>query len=160
MDRIGVRRKLRRHFLIDLLESRVGIGAGEVRKNAAGPAKKLARFLERDDRVLEGRLLGLLRDRVGFLFFLGDPLLQRRLEMFVLDLVERRELIGQRAFRKQRIGGGGGGHFGGRRRRRRRGLGSLAKRHGDAAEGEEQQDGAKVAGKEGRSSRTNNVLHK
>ena len=145
MDRIGVRGKLRRHFLLDLLESRVGVSAGKVRKDAAGPAEKLARFLERDDRVLEGRLLGLHRDRVGFLFFLGDPLLQRRLEMFVLDLVERRKLKGQRAFGEKRIGGGCGGHFCGRRGCWRRGLGRLGDRNGDAAQREEQQDGAKVA---------------
>ena len=114
MDRIRVRGKLRRHFFLDFLQSGIGVGPGEIRKDPAGAIEELAHFLERDDRVLEGRLLRLLRDGFGFLLFLRDPLLQRRLEMLVLDLVEGRHLIGQSAFREERIAGRGGGHFIGR----------------------------------------------
>jgi type 1 glutamine amidotransferase len=98
-------------FFLNLLEGGIGVGPGEIRKDPPGAIKKLAHFLERDDRVLEGRLLRLGRDGRGFLLFLRDPLLQRRLKMLVLDLVEGRHLIGQSAFSEERIAGRGGGHF-------------------------------------------------
>ena len=62
-------------------------------------------LLQRDDRVLESRLLRIGRDLIHFLQFLRHPLLVGGREMLVLDLIERRNVIWERALREQRICG-------------------------------------------------------
>ena len=106
-----MRGKLRRHLLLNLLQSRIGVRPGEIGKDPASTIKELSHFLERDNRILESRFRRLFRDTFGFFLFLCDSLFERRLEMLVLDLVEGRQLIRQSAFNKEWIAGRGGSHF-------------------------------------------------
>src|SRR5207248_6413061 len=107
-----------------------------VRENAPGPAEQLPGFFQRDDRVFESRLRGLFRDRVRFFFLFSDSLFERRLEMLVLNLVERRKVERQCALGQERVGGGS--HVwcfsGVAWRRRWRGLGCSTRRDDGAAE--------------------------
>jgi hypothetical protein len=98
-------------------------------KNPARPTEQESRFFQRDDRVFESRFVGLLRDGVRFLFFLGDSLFKRRFEMLVLDLVERRQLVGKRAFSEKWVGGHVGFLIGWVLRGRWRGVGRATRRY-------------------------------
>ncbi len=96
-----MRGKLWRHFFLDLLKGWIRVARRPNWKKRVARDQAVARFFEAHDRVFERRFVLLIGDRFGFLLFLRDSLLQRRLEMFVLDLVEGRILIGQSAFRQQ-----------------------------------------------------------
>ncbi len=65
--------------------------------------EQLPALLQRHQRVVEGRRRRVFRDRLDFLQLLRNPGLQRRLVVAVLDLVERRRLVRQRARRIKRI---------------------------------------------------------
>ncbi len=72
---------------------------------ALSPRQQLTRLLHRDDRVLERRRRTALRDRIDLLALFRHAGFKRRREVFVPDLVERRQLVGQRAFARKRIVG-------------------------------------------------------
>ena len=100
----------------------------------------------------------MLRDGFGFLLFVSYALLQRRLEMFVLDLVEGGELIRQRTLNQERIADCLRGHFFGRACWRGR-LCGAAERNDDASDREEQcGDASSWRAKQGR--RKSEMLHK
>ena len=94
---VMVRGKFRRHFFIDLLPGRICIAGVEVRKRALGAIEQSAGALEGDDRVVERRLLRIVRDRLDFLQLLAHSGFDRGDEMLVLNLVEGRVLIWQDA---------------------------------------------------------------
>ena len=77
-----------------------------------GAIEQAAGALERDHGVLERRYLGIVRDQSDFLELLAHAGFDGGDEMCVLNLVERRVVIRQRAFFQQRIIGIGGGHGG------------------------------------------------
>src|SRR5439155_26101198 len=85
----------------------------ETGKRLLRAIKQAPGALERDNGVVEGRFGGTIRDRLDFLELLAHAGFNRRDEVLVLDLVERRIVIRERAFFKQRIiGGSSGGHGG------------------------------------------------
>ena len=88
-----MRGKLRRYFFIDLLPGRICIAGVEVRKRALCAIEQSAGALEGDDRVVERRFLGIVRDRLDFLQLLSHSSFDRGDEMLVLNLVEGRVLI-------------------------------------------------------------------
>ncbi len=118
---IIVRRQLGGHGAVNGFQRRVGVGAGEVGKDGFDAVQQLARTLHGDDGVLEGRGLGIVRNSRDLLQLLRHALLEGRREMLVLDLIERRQVIGQGAFGQQGIGGHGEGGGGSRVRGPKRG---------------------------------------
>src|SRR5213080_3035837 len=108
-----MRRKFRRHFLLYLLPRRVCVACVQVREGSLRAIEQSSAALERDDRVIERRLVRTVGDRVDLLQFFAHSDLDRGHKMFILDLVERRVVIGQRAFDREwivvKIGGGHGG---------------------------------------------------
>ncbi len=108
-----MRRKFRRHFLFDLLPRRICVARVEVREGSLRAVEQSAGALERDDRVIERRLVRTVRDRLDLLQLLAHSGFDRGHKMLILDLVERRVVIRQRAFGRERIvvkiGGGHGG---------------------------------------------------
>ena len=108
-----MRRKFRRHFLFDLLPRRVCVARVQVREGSLRAVKQSSAALERDDGVIERRLVRTVRDWVDLLQFLAHSGFDRAHKMLVLDLAERRGVIRQRAFFQQRIiDWSGGGHGG------------------------------------------------
>src|SRR3954468_6191338 len=94
-----VRGELRRRFLVDLLPRRICIAGVEIRKSALGALEQSSSALECDNRVVERRFFRIVRDRLDFLQLLTHSRLNRGDEMLVLNLVERRGLIRELAFR-------------------------------------------------------------
>ena len=104
MNRVVVRGKFRRHFLLDLLHRRIGVAAPfrfekmRSRGRAIRPIRSIATIVF---------------SKVGFsglaaIFSISFnssaiPCSIAGREMLVLDLVERRKVIRQRAFGQQRI---------------------------------------------------------
>src|ERR1044071_6244455 len=108
-----MRGKFRRHFLFDLLARRVCVARVQVRERSLCAVEQSSAALERDDRVIESRLVRTVGDRVDLLQFLAHSGFDRGHKMLILDLVERWIMKGQRAFSRERIivkiGGGHGG---------------------------------------------------
>ena len=113
MDGVAVGRQLWRHFFVDFLQPGIGVAGVEIGERALGAIERATGALERDHGVLERRLLGIVCDCVDFLELVAHASFHRRDKMLVFDLVERRQVIRQRAFFEQRIidwiGGGHGG---------------------------------------------------
>ena len=103
IDRVLLRGKFRRHLGLDFLQGGIRVRAREIGKNAVDPSEQLAGFFQRDDRVFEGRRLGVGRDRFDLLQLLGHSLFIGRRKMFVLDLVEGRVMEIERTFFEERI---------------------------------------------------------
>src|SRR5690606_1303520 len=89
-DRVLVRGELRRELGLDRLTALVRVGGSEREEGRRGALEQLSGSLERDDGVLEGRRLGILRDRLDLLEMLGHAALERGREVLVLDQIERR----------------------------------------------------------------------
>jgi hypothetical protein len=98
------------HFL----QGGVGICAGDSIEDGVDAIEQLARLLHSDNRVFKGGRLGAAGDSLDFGLLLRDPGFDRRLKVFILDLVKGRSLEGQRAGRVERIGGTKFGGCGGR----------------------------------------------
>jgi hypothetical protein len=113
MDGVAMRRELWRHFLFDFLHLRIRVARIEIFKCALGAIEQTACAFQRDNGVIEGWLFRIVRHRVNFLEFLAHALFDCRREVFIPDLVERRDVIWQRAFSQQwvviEIGGEHGG---------------------------------------------------
>ena len=98
MNRVAMRGELRRHFSLDLLQSRIGVTRVQIVESALGAIEQTASALQRNDGVLECRLFGIVRHHFNFFEFFAHAFLHCRREVFVLDPVERRNVIWQRAF--------------------------------------------------------------
>jgi hypothetical protein len=103
VDRVGVRRQLRRHLGLDRVERVVGVGPGHRAERGIDPAEHPPRALERDDRVGERRRLGIGLDRLDLRALDGHRLLERGLVVAVPDLAEvgraerQRPVLGEHA---------------------------------------------------------------
>jgi hypothetical protein len=102
-DGVLVGRELRRDVLLDLLQRRVRVGRREAIEHEADAPQQLPALLERDERVLERRSRGIVGDGRDLLHLNLHAGLERRREVCVLDLVERRRAEGQDARRQQRV---------------------------------------------------------
>jgi hypothetical protein len=122
-DRVRVRRQLRRDLGLDLLHRIVAVALVQVEEHLRHARQEAPGALERDDRVVERRRGGILRDRVDLLALLGHAAFERRHVIRVVDLVERRQVIRQRAGREERIRRRGRRHRRGDWRLCRRGCG-------------------------------------
>ena len=98
MNCVPMRGQLGRHFLLDLLQLRIGVRAGQVRENPFHSPEQFAGALQRHDCIFKRRLVFIVRDCLGFLEVIGHPFFEGRRIMLVLDPVERRRVIWQRAF--------------------------------------------------------------
>ena len=108
-DRIRVRGELGRLFFLDLLQRVVGVGLDDRAEHLAGAGQQRAAAFHRDDGVVERRRCLVVRNFLDFRDLLLHALLDRRLIVAVLDLVEWRRLILQRAGGEERVGRGSGG---------------------------------------------------
>jgi len=98
---IAVGRQLWRHFFVDFLQRWIGVAGVEIGERALGAIERAAGALERDHGVLERRLLGIVCDDVNLLALVAHPGFHRRDKMLRPDLVERRQVIRQRALFEQ-----------------------------------------------------------
>ena len=96
-----MRSELRRHFRLGFLQGRIGVTRVQIFERALDAIEQTAGALQCNDRVLECWLFGIVRQHLNFLELLAHACLHCRREVFVLDLVERRDVIRQRAFREQ-----------------------------------------------------------
>ena len=94
-DGVGVGGEPGRHVLLDLAERVVGVGASEAGKRAVDAAEELARTLQCDHGVVEGRFFGVGGDGVDFLELHGHAKFKGRRKVPVCDPVERRVLVGE-----------------------------------------------------------------
>ena len=81
-----------RQLLLELLHRRVGVRAVEVAEHALHSLEQLARALQCDDRVVEGRGGSVVRDGVDFLPFLRHARLVGRPVIGVVHSPERRQI--------------------------------------------------------------------
>ncbi len=130
IDGVLMRRELRRLLGLHLLQRVVGVGLSQGKEDLGGAGEQCAGALHGLDRVRERRFGRAIRDLLDLSPVLRHPLLEGRLEVAVLDPVEGRRLIQQRAFREEGVGvrrgvgglpGRGGLRFGGVSREERRG---------------------------------------
>ena len=103
IDRVAVRRELRRLDALRLLQRVIRIRRGDGAERFEHARQQHARALERHDRVLERRPAALVGDRRDFGEMRAHALLDRRLVVGVANAVERRRSERQRARREQRI---------------------------------------------------------
>ncbi len=87
----------------DSLHLRVRHRRDEVEEGPGSPIQRLTRPLERDERVLERRGIGLLGNGEDLLPLLRHPRIERRSEVVILDPVEVRHLERKRALAEQGI---------------------------------------------------------
>ncbi len=125
VDRVLMLRQFGGLGLLHLVEHVVGIGLDDAEEGLRYAIEHAARFLERDDRVVERGCGGVVRDRTDLDQIGRHRLLEARLIVAVLDDVEARRLEGQRA---------GGGERAGWRRALRRDA-------GEGRAGDEQESG-------------------
>ena len=132
-DRVGVGGELGAYLGVDLVEALGGVGAGQGVEHAAHSAEHLARCLERDDGVCEGRRRLVGDDRIDLAAVDRHGLPESGEVIALLDLGEVGGLEGQGAFGGKRparghsglgargrfgrlgllaLGGGGSGHRG------------------------------------------------
>ena len=105
MNCVGVRGKFRRHFFFECLESGVGVAGAEVGKDAARSRQHAPDFSSATIVFSKVGFSFCFAIASDFFFLLGDSLFEGRLEVLVLDLVERRQVVRKRAFSKKRVGG-------------------------------------------------------
>ena len=98
-----MRGPLGRLDLVHLLQRRVRVGLRHAVEDLRHAGVQLPALLQRHKRVLEGRRGGIVRNRLDLLDLRGHSGLQRWLIVRVLDAVERRRVIGQRARRIERV---------------------------------------------------------
>jgi hypothetical protein len=129
MNRIAVRRELRRKIGLYGLKRVIGVRLHDGGKGPIGPIQQLAAALQRFQRVGESRLFRIAGNGLDLVELLAHAFLEGLPIVGILDPVERRRLVGQRARRKQRVGGSApgirgafGGHAGLRTLFRRRGI--------------------------------------
>ena len=111
-DGVLVRRQLRRHFGLHLLQCVIGVAAGQIEEHGGHAVEQLTGLLQRHDGVVEARRLLAVGNRRHLRQLFGHALLEGRREITVLDLVELRVLEGQRALGEERIAYGHGGGLG------------------------------------------------
>ena len=102
-QRIAVGREERGGFLLHLAELIGTIGGGERREQSRGTGEQSARLLEGQDRVLEGRSLGIIDDTVDLSRLLCYALLEGREEVLGLDTIECRSIEVECALDEERI---------------------------------------------------------
>ena len=105
-DGVPMRGHSGRQGPLDGLQGVVRVGGGEAAEDALHTAEQLARALEREDRVLERRRGAFVDDGLHLGELLAHPLFDGRLEVGVVDAVERRRLVEQRAGRREGIAAG------------------------------------------------------
>ena len=88
----------------------VGVARVQVGEGALGTVKQTAGPFERDNGIFEGRLFGIVRHCFHFLELLAHACFDRGLEMFVVDLIEGRDVIRQITFAEQWVAGIGREH--------------------------------------------------
>ena len=98
-----VRGQLWRQLGLDLLHLVIGVGARLREKHARNAAQQLFAAFQGDDGVVETGRFGIVGDGLDFAATFGHALFEGRSIVLVADLVELRELIGQRTRRKERI---------------------------------------------------------
>ncbi len=98
-----MRGELGRQFLVDLLHRRIRVRRIQISENALGAIEQFAAFLHRHDRVFESRFRGVACDLFDFLQLRRHPGLDCRLVVLVLDLIEERVVVLERALLEQRI---------------------------------------------------------
>ena len=103
VDRIRVLRQAGSHGTLDGLQGRVRVARGEVEEHTSYVFEGLARALHCHHGVLERGRCGVARDGIDAFKVRGHRLFESGLEIRVLDLVERREVVGKRAFGEQRV---------------------------------------------------------
>ncbi len=103
MNRVAMRRKLRRNFCIDFLARRICVGGVEIRERPLCAIEEPAGSLQRDDGIVEGRFFRAGGDRINFLELFAHASFDRRNEMFVFDLIKRRRVIRKSAFHQKWI---------------------------------------------------------
>jgi hypothetical protein len=103
IDLVGVAGKQRRHIALDRLDLLIGIRAGKVEEDGAGPVEVEAAPLQRRNRVVEARRLGIARDRVDLGPLLGHADVERRPEMLDAHVHEGRRPEGAGPGFEQRI---------------------------------------------------------
>ena len=89
----------------DLLHLVRGRGFEQVVENTRNAVEQRPLTLQRHDGVAEGRLLGVIDDRLDLGARAGDGRIERRLVIRKLDLRERRRLVGRVPLRQQGVGG-------------------------------------------------------
>ena len=99
------RRQLGLHIERDTLHLVVGIGFEQVVEHPFDTRKQFAGTFQRNDRIVEGRLGGILHDGVDLGALHGDGRIERGFVILQFDLPERRRGVGRIPLREQRIRG-------------------------------------------------------
>ena len=102
-------REQRRELLLEVVREVVGVGRRLVEEDVAHALEQLAAALERLEGVLEDREVALAHDRLHLGELLGHAGLERRLEVLVADVGERRQPVREGAGGGERVVGGQGG---------------------------------------------------
>lgn len=100
---VAVRGKFWRHLFLDFLNVGIGVRGSQIAEKTMNAREQLSGTFEGNDRILEGRSFRAIGNLVHFFQRLFHSSFQRRREVLVLDAIERRELIRQRAFSQERI---------------------------------------------------------
>ncbi len=100
-------RQHRRQLALDLLQGRARVRTRQVEEHVRHLVQRVAALLQRDDRVLERRLLLVGPDRRDLSLVLGQRLLERGPIMLRGYLRERRQPMRRPPRRLERIGRGG-----------------------------------------------------
>ena len=104
-DVVAQRRQLGLHVERDALHLVVGIGFEQVVEQPLDSGKQFAGTFQRDDRIVERRLGGILHDGLDLGPLYGDGRIERRFVIFQFDPLERGRGIGRLPLREQRIRG-------------------------------------------------------
>ena len=104
-NRVELARQHRVDLGLQCPEFVIDIRTGDVAESAGNTIQRLARELERDDRIREGRLFGVAYDRIDVGTQLEDALLDRRHVVRVLDPGEWRQTVGRIPFLQERVPG-------------------------------------------------------
>ena len=102
---VGVGGQTGRHLVANRVDGVVGVGAGEREERRRDAVQQLARPFEGHDGVLERRRLRGPGNRLDLGDLVGHAPLERRRVVRVVDAVERRKPMGQRALGEERVVG-------------------------------------------------------
>jgi len=105
--RAVVRGELRRDVALDGLQLRRRLRCGEIEEQPLDPVKAVAALVERRNRVVERRRVGVLGDGVDLGAMGVHRMEERGKVMLGFDLVERRQFVRCLPGLQQRIGGVG-----------------------------------------------------